>query len=54
MYCFSVYAKNTGSTKTSHELDILKYQYAQQLGISQSDYLDVLYDVSFEVGSIYL
>jgi len=50
MYCFSVYTKDTGSTKQSHELEILQHQKQQQLGIFQCDYSDVFSDVSVEIG----
>merc|ERR1712194_885192 len=50
MYCFSVYTKDTGSTKQSHELEILQHQQQQQLGIFQCEYSDVFSDVSVQVG----
>merc|ERR1712204_127953 len=50
MYCFSVYTENTGSTKQSHELDILQHQHKEQLGIFQCEYSDVFSDVSVQVG----
>jgi len=50
MYCFSVYTENTGSTKQSHELEILQHQFSQQLGIFQCEESDVFSDVSVEVG----
>jgi len=51
MYCFALYTENTGSTKQSHELEILQHQHSQQLGIFQCDYSDVFSDVSVEVGN---
>lgn len=50
LYCFSVYTKNTGSTKPSYELDILKYAHAKQASIFACDRSDVFSDVSVEVG----
>merc|ERR1712238_99829 len=50
MYCFSVYTKDTGSTKQSHELEILQHQHQQQLGIFQCEYSDVFSDISVQVG----
>merc|ERR1711878_174084 len=50
MYCFSVYTKETGSSKPSHELEILQHQKSQNLGIFQCDYSAVFSDVSVEVG----
>jgi len=54
MYCFSVYTQDTGSTKQSHELEILQHQHSQHLGLFQCDYSDVFSDVSVEVGSGYM
>merc|ERR1711997_373913 len=51
MYCFAVYTKDTGSTKPSHELEILQYQRSNNLGIFQCDYSDVFSDVSADVGN---
>ena len=51
VYCFFVYTKDTGSSKPSHELDILKHQHSQHLGIFQCDYSDIFSDFSMEVGS---
>merc|ERR1712018_565608 len=50
MYCFSVYTKETGSSKPSHELEILQHQKSQNLGIFQCDYSAVFSDVSVDVG----
>merc|ERR1719203_2218823 len=50
MYCFSVYTKDTGSTKQSHELEILQHQKEQHLGIFQCEYSAVFSDVSVDVG----
>jgi len=50
MYCFSVYTKDTGSSKPSYELEILQHQKSQNLGIFQCDYSAVFSDVSVEVG----
>jgi len=50
MYCFSVYTQDTGSTKQSHELEILQHQFSQTLGIFQCEQSDVFSDVDVEVG----
>jgi len=50
MYCFSVYTKETGSSKPSHELEILQHQKSQNLGIFQCDYSAAFSDVSVDVG----
>merc|ERR1712241_603104 len=34
MYCFSVYTKDTGTTKKSEELETIQYQYSNGLSIS--------------------
>jgi len=50
LYCFSVYTKNTGSTKPSHELEILSHQFAQKISIFACQQQDVFGDVEVEVG----
>jgi len=50
LYCFSVYTKDTGNTKPSYELDILKHQHANSIGIFACDQSDVFSDVAVEVG----
>jgi len=50
MYCFSVYTKDTGSSKPSSELEIIQHQKSQNLGIFQCDYSAVFSDVSVDVG----
>jgi hypothetical protein len=50
LYCFSVYTQDTGSTKISYELDILKEQHARNIGIFLCEQSDVFADVDVEVG----
>jgi len=50
LYCFSVYTKNTGSTKPSYELDIIKEQLNRKIGIFACDHSEVFSDVEVEVG----
>lgn len=53
LYCFSVYTKNTGTTKPSHELDLLKTQQAHGVSIFSCDAWDVFSDDRVEVGGGY-
>jgi len=50
LYCFSVYTKDTGTTKKSEELETLQYQYSKGLSIFACDAQDVFADVAVEVG----
>merc|ERR1712051_1053461 len=50
LYCFSVYTQDTGSTKPSYELDIIKEQYARKISVFQCEQSDVFADVDVEVG----
>jgi len=50
LYCFSVYTKNTGSTKPTYELDIIREQYARKISIFACEQSDVFSDVDVEVG----
>jgi len=54
LYCFSVYTKNTGSTKKSHELELLQQQYEKKVSIFSCDYYDVFSDVAAQVGDDYM
>jgi len=50
LYCFSVYTKDTGSTKPNYELDILKEQFNRKISIFSCEQYDVFGDVAAEVG----
>jgi len=50
LYCFAVYTQNTGSTKPTHELEILQYAYSKTISIFACDQTDVFSDVAVEVG----
>jgi len=50
LYCVAVYTKNTGSSKPSQELDLLKQQYAKKVSLFQCDYNDVFSDVAVQYG----
>jgi len=50
LYCFAVYTLNTGTTKPSHELEILRYGYSNNIGMFTCDQYDVFSDAHVEVG----
>jgi len=50
LYCFSVYTQNTGSTKKSHELDLLKEQKVKGVSIFSCDGWDVFSDAPTDIG----
>jgi hypothetical protein len=49
LYCFSLYTKDTGSTKTSHELEILQYAHAKGTHIFACDQWDVFSDIEIDI-----
>jgi hypothetical protein len=51
LYCFSLYTENTGSTKPSEELQILKRQFSKKISIFACQEYDVFGDVEVEVGA---
>lgn len=51
LYCFSVYTKNTGSTKPSFELDLLRKQYSMGVSIFSCPKHEVFSDVTVDIGS---
>jgi len=52
LYCFGVYVKETGSTKPSHDLDLLRMQRENWYSIFSCDVgYDVFSDVSVSIGS---
>merc|ERR1712190_152200 len=53
LYCFAVYTKVTGSTKKSHELELLQQQYQKKVSLFSCDHYDVFSDGDAEVGSGY-
>jgi len=48
MYCYSVYTANTGSTKKSYELDLLKIAKEKQTSIYACDMAEVYGDVALD------
>jgi len=50
LYCFSVYTKDTGTTKPNHEFEIIQEQYARKISIFACEQSDVFSDVEVEVG----
>merc|ERR1712060_488265 len=52
LFCFSVYTKDTGSTKPSYELELVTQQYAQKVSIFACDAFDVYSDVSVDIGGL--
>merc|ERR1719270_964549 len=52
VYCFAVYTKDTGSTKTSHELEILQYAKSKGTHIFACDQWDVFSDVEVDIGGV--
>merc|ERR1712045_366821 len=53
MYCFSFYTHDTGSTKTSHELELLQMQSKHGVSVFACDAWDVFSDTSVEIGNGY-
>jgi len=53
MYCFSFYTHDTGSTKTSHELELLQMQNKHGVSLFACDAWDVFSDTSVEIGNGY-
>jgi len=53
LYCFSVYTKDTGSTKHSFELDLLKEQKKHGVSIFSCGGWDVFSDVRVDIGGGY-
>jgi len=50
MFCFSIYTKNTGTSKKSHELELLTQQRAKTISIFACDASAVYSDVSVSLG----
>jgi len=50
MFCFAVYTKNTGSTKVSHEKELLTRQYAKKVSLFACDAYAVYSDVEVSLG----
>merc|ERR1711884_475888 len=50
LYCFSAYTQDTGTTKPNYELDILKHQYSQNIGVFACEQAEVFSDVEVDVG----
>merc|ERR1712129_652735 len=50
LYCFSLYSKDTGSTKKSHELDLFRKQHEHQVSIFGCEQWDVFSDVAETIG----
>merc|ERR1719401_2448080 len=50
MFCFSVYTKNTGTSKKSYELELLTQQRAKTISIFACDASAVYSDVSVSLG----
>merc|ERR1739844_611869 len=53
LYCFSVYTAETGSTKQSHELELLQLQKKHGVSIFQCGGWDVFSDAAVEIGDGY-
>merc|ERR1719512_659777 len=53
MYCFSLYTQNTGTTKPSHELDLLREQKKHGVSIFSCTAWDVFSDVQVDIGGGY-
>merc|ERR1712056_176069 len=53
LYCFAVYTAVTGSTKKSHELELLQQRYQKKVSLFSCDHYDVFSDGDAEVGSGY-
>jgi len=53
LYCFSVYTVNTGTTKPSTELDLLKAQHKHHVSIFACEGWDVFSDGRVEIGGGY-
>lgn len=53
LYCFSVFTHNTGTTKRSYELDLLKTQHKHSVSIFSCDGWDVFSDVRAFIGGKY-
>lgn len=51
MFCFSIYTQNTGSTKQSHEKELLEQQYAKKVSIFDCDAHAVYADVAVSLGA---
>merc|ERR1712176_47672 len=50
LFCFSVYTENTGSSKPSHELELLKYVQEKKASIFACDKAEVYGDVAVSIG----
>merc|ERR1711878_73648 len=50
LYCFSVYTKDTGTTKKSEELETVQYQFSKGVSIFACEQSDICSDVEVEVG----
>jgi len=50
LFCFSVYTENTGSTKKSYELELLKMVYEKKASIFACDKAEVYGDVEVPIG----
>jgi len=53
LYCWAVYTKNTGSQKTSHELELLQQQFARKVSLFACESNDVFSDVVAQIGADY-
>jgi len=51
LFCWSVYTRNTGSTKKSYELELLQKQYEKKVSLFSCDYSVVYSDVVVDIGS---
>merc|ERR1711992_160333 len=54
LYCFSLYSKDSGSTKPNYELDLLQKQHEHHVSLFACDGWDVFSDVQVEIGGGYL
>ena len=50
LFCFTAYTKNTGSTKTNYELDLIKEVYKMKAHIFACDKAAVYGDVEVDLG----
>jgi len=53
LYCFAVYTAETGTTKKSHELELLQQQYQRKVSLFACDYNNVFSDADAEIGANY-
>merc|ERR1712003_390025 len=50
LYCFSVYTKDTGTTKKTEELETIQYQFSKGLSIFSCEKYEVYSDVAVSLG----